>query len=88
MHEGAEPAKRYCLQCHKANGFDGEMHPRDPALIAGSWLEPEFTGRVLDPSSVGNGTTTPPLYHHIPDQERRRIAKILFDYHAAVPILQ
>jgi len=30
----------------------------------------------------------PPLYHHISDHERRRIAKVLFDYLAAVPIVQ
>ena len=87
LHEGAELAKRYCLHCHKVNGFGGEKHPGDLALIAQSYPEPEFTRWVLDPSSVRSGTTMPPLYHHIPDHERRRIAKVLFDYLAAVPIL-
>ena len=88
LHEGAELAKRYCLQCHKVNGFGGEKHPGDLALIAKSYPEPEFTRWVLDPSSVRSGTTMPPLYHHIPDPERRRIAKVLFDYLAAVPIVR
>ncbi len=88
LHEGAELAKRYCLQCHEVNGFGGEKHPSDLALIAKSYPEPEFTRWVLDPSSVRSGTTMPPLYHHIPDLERRRIAKVLFDYLAAVPIVQ
>ena len=30
----------------------------------------------------------PPLSDRLPDAERRRIAKALFDYLAAVPILQ
>ena len=86
LHEGAALAKRYCLQCHKVNGFGGEKHPGDLAVIARALPETEFTRWVLDPSSLRSGTTMPPLYRHIPDHERRRIAKVLFDYLATVPI--
>ena len=86
--EGAELAKRYCLQCHKVNGFGGEKHPGDLAMIAKSYSEPVFTRWVLDPSSLRGGTTMPPLYRHIPEVERLRIAKVLFDYLAAMPIRQ
>ena len=88
LHEGAALAKRYCLQCHMVNGFGGEKYPDDLAIVARAHSEPEFTRWVLEPSSVRSGTTMPPLYHHIPEDERRRIAKVLFDYLAAVPILQ
>ena len=88
FHEGAEIASTYCLQCHQVNGFGGEKHPGNLAAIARAYPEPAFTRWVLDPSSVRSGTTMPPLYRHIPDTERRRIAKALFDYLTAVPILQ
>ena len=87
LREGAELARAYCLQCHEVNGFGGEKHPGNLAEIARTWPEPAFTRWVLDPSSVRSGTTMPPLYHHIPDAERRRIAKTLFDYLSGVPIL-
>ena len=88
FREGAELARTYCLQCHKVNGFGGEKYPDDLAEIARARPEPDFIRWVLDPSSVRAGTSMPPLYHHIPDAERRRIAKALFDYLRAVPILR
>ena len=88
LHEGAELARAYCLQCHMVNGFGGEKHPGNLAEIARAYPEPDFTRWVLEPSSVRAGTSMPPLYRHIPDTERRRIAKALFDYLRAVPVLQ
>ena len=88
LHEGAELARAYCLQCHMVNGFGGEKHPGNLAEIAKAYPEPDFTRWVLEPSSVRAGTSMPPLYRHIPDTERRRIAKALFDYLRAVPVLQ
>ena len=88
LREGAELAKSYCLQCHMVNGFGGEKHPGNLAEIARAYPEPEFVGWVLDPSSMRKDTTMPPLYHRIPDDERRRIAKVLFDYLRAMPVLE
>ena len=88
LHEGAELAKRYCLQCHKVNGFGGEKFPGNLAALARVHPEPDFVRWVLNPSSVRSNTTMPPLSDRIPDAERRRIAKALFDYLTAVPILQ
>ena len=88
LHEGAELAKRYCLQCHKVNGFGGEKFPGNLAAIARVHAEPDFVRWVLYPSSVRSGTTMPPLNQRIPDHERRRIAKVLFVYLATVPIRQ
>ena len=86
LREGAEFAKAYCLQCHMVNGFGGEKHPGNLAEIARAHPEPEFVRWVLDPSSIRRDTTMPSLYHHIPDDERRRIAKMLFDYLRAMPV--
>ena len=88
LREGVELAKAYCLQCHMVNGFGGEKHPGNLAAIARAYPEAEFIRWVLDPSSMRSDTTMPPLYHHIPDTERRRIAKMLFDYLRAVPVAQ
>ena len=30
LHEGAELARRYCLQCHKVNGYGGDKSPGNP----------------------------------------------------------
>ena len=88
LHEGAGLAKRYCLQCHKVNGFGGEKFPGNLAALARGHPEPDFVRWVLSPSSVRSNTTMPPLSNRLPDAERRRIAKALFDYLTAVPILQ
>ena len=88
LHEGAGLAKRYCLQCHKVNGFGGEKFPGNLAALARVHPEPDFVRWVLSPSSVRSNTTMPPLSGRLPEAERRRIAKALFDYLAAVPILQ
>ena len=88
LREGAGLAKRYCLQCHKVNGFGGEKFPGNLAALARIRPEPDFVRWVLDPSSVRTGTTMPPLSNRLPDAERRRIARALFDYLTAVPILQ
>ena len=88
FREGAELARTYCLQCHTVNGFGGEKRPGNSAEIARACPEPEFTKWVLNPSSGRSNTTMPPLYRHIPEAERQRIAKALFDYLRAVPVLQ
>ena len=88
LREGAELAKRYCLQCHKVNGFGGEKFPGNLATLARFRSEPEFIRWVLHPSEVRSNTTMPALSDRLPDAERRRIAKALFDYLTAVPLLQ
>ena len=88
LHEGAALAKRYCLQCHKVNGFGGEKFPGNLALLARVHRASSFVRWVLDPSAVRSNTTMPPLSDRLPDAERRRIAKALFDYLTAVPVAQ
>ena len=88
VREGAELAKQYCLQCHKVNGFGGEKFPGNLAVLARVHPEPGFIRWVLNPSSVRSNTTMPPLSDRLPEAERRRIAKALFDYLTAVPVLR
>ena len=88
LHEGAELARKHCLQCHKVNGYGGEKFPGNLAQIARVHPEPDFVRWVLNPSSVRSNTNMPPLSDRLPDAERRRIAKALFDYLTAVPVLR
>ena len=62
--------------------------PGNLALLARVHRESSFVRWVLDPSAVRSNTTMPSLSDRLPDAERRRIAKALFDYLTAVPLLQ
>ena len=88
LSDGAELTKRFCLQCHKVNGFGGDKFPGNLAQIARVHPEANFIRWVLNPSSVRGNTNMPPLSDRLPEPERRRIAKTLFDYLTAVPILR
>ena len=88
LREGAELAKRFCLQCHKVNGLGGDKFPGNLAQIARVHPEADFIRWVLKPSSVRDNTNMPPLSDRLPEPQRRRIAKTLFDYLTAVPILR
>ena len=79
-HHGAELAKKHCLSCHKINGYGGEKFLGDLAEIAKEFDEAAFLSWVLVPSSVKEGTTMPALSQRLPEAERRRIAKALYDY--------
>ena len=87
LHEGARLARKYCLQCHEVNGFGGKKYPGNLALLARGGSEEGFIELVLAPSSVRSTSRMPPVAYRLPEHERRRIAKALFDYLSAVPIV-
>ena len=87
FHEGATLAKTHCLSCHMVNGFGGEKHEGNLAAIAKDYEEAEFGRLVMAPLSVPGETTMPALSDRLGKQERARIAKALFDYLAALPVL-
>ena len=87
FHEGAALARTHCLSCHMVNGFGGEKHEGNLAESAKDYEEVDFVQLVLAPLSVLDETTMPPLNDRLPDDERARIAKALFDYLAALPVL-
>ena len=88
FHEGARLAETYCLQCHKVNGFGGEKSPVNLARSGKVLSEADFIVLVLNPSSVRPNTTMPPLSDRLSEGERRRVAKAVFNYLRAVPVLQ
>ena len=88
LHQGAELARTYCLQCHKVNGYGGDKLPGNLAEIARLHPERAFMKWVLEPSSMRSDTSMPPLADRLPEEERRMIAKALFDYLAKVPLLK
>ena len=88
FHEGAALARTHCLSCHMVNGYGGEKHEGNLAEITKDYEEDEFTGLVLAPLSVLDETTMPALDERLPAEERQRIAKALYDYLAALPVLE
>ena len=88
FHEGATLAKTHCLSCHRVNGFGGEKHEGNLAEIAKGYEEAEFVRLVLAPLSVLGETTMPALSDRLAEDERARIAKALFAYLNALPVLE
>ena len=88
FHEGAALAKTHCLSCHKINGYGGQKFEANLAEVAKVYDEAEFVRLVLAPLSVLEETTMPPLSDRLPEPERQRIAKALFDYLRALPVLE
>ena len=86
FHEGAALAKTHCLSCHMVNGYGGEKHEGNLAEMTKDYEEAEFVSLVLEPLSVFEETTMPPLSHRLDKTERERIAKALFDYLLALPV--
>lgn len=87
FHEGAALAKTHCLSCHMLNGYGGEKHEGNLAEITKGYEEDEFTSLVLAPLAVLDETTMPALDERLPAEERQRIAKALYDYLTALPVL-
>ena len=88
FHEGAVLAKAHCLRCHMVNGYGGEKDEGNLAKIAKDYEEAVFVSVVLAPRSVFEKTTMPALSDRLAEDERERIAKALFDYLTAIPVLE
>ena len=88
FHEGAALAKTHCLSCHLVNGYGGEKFEANLAEVAKVYEEDEFVRLVLAPLSVLEETTMSPLSDRLDEDERQRIAKALFDYLVALPVLE
>ena len=86
FHEGAALAKTHCLNCHTVNGYGREKFEGNLAEFAKVYDEAEFIRLVLAPRSVLEETTMPPLSERLPEPERERIARALFDYLRALPV--
>ena len=86
FHEGAALAKTHCLSCHLVNGYGGEKFEANLAEIAKVYEEADFVRLILEPLSVLEETTMPPLSDRLAEDERQRIAKALFDYLMALPV--
>jgi mono/diheme cytochrome c family protein len=85
-HDGAAAlAQKYCLSCHRINGYGGDKAPGDLARTAMVLSRQDFLHWVLQPSRMRPGTTMPGLPDAMPDVERRAVAQQLFDYLAALP---
>ena len=87
FHEGAELVRTHCLSCHEVNGLGGAKFEGNLAGIVKDYGEARFLRLVLTPASGRPGATMPALPDRLSDRERRRIARSMFDYLEAVPVL-
>ena len=79
-------AQKYCLSCHKVNGFGGDKWPGNLALQARQFQADDFVRWVISPGAVKPGTTMPGLPISLPQVERERLAQLLHGYLTQVPV--
>lgn len=84
--DAAALTQKYCLSCHKVNGYGGDKWPIDLAVQVKGMKSADFERWVLDPSAVKPGTTMPPLSELMPEESRVALAKRLFAYLSAVAV--
>lgn len=77
--------QKYCLTCHKINGYGGDKWPIDLSQRAKEMTQAEFERWVLMPGAVKPGTTMPRLAENLPEGERQAMAQRLFAYLNALP---
>lgn len=77
--------EKYCLSCHRVNGYGGNKAPFDLAEQAKILGEERFLAWVLNPSSIRPDTNMPAINQGIPEAERRRLALRLFEYLNELP---
>lgn len=84
--EEATLSAKYCLSCHKLNGYGGDKHPIDLAERVRDMKAQEFERWVLDPNAVRPGTTMPALRPDQSPAERLELARRLYLYLRAMPV--
>lgn len=82
----AELAQKYCLSCHLVNGYGGDKMPINLADRVKRLSEPDFLTWVLDPAAVDAYTAMPAMAPMLPQAERERIARELYDYFLQLPV--
>ena len=84
----AELAQKYCLSCHLVNGYGGDKMPINLADRVKRLSEPAFLTWVLDPAAVDAYTAMPAMAPMLPQAERERIARELYEYFLQLPVHQ
>lgn len=84
--ESAALAQKYCLSCHKLNGYGGDKWPGNLAKMVKVISEPVFASWIIQPSQIKASTTMPGLPEGLPMEERKDLAHRLYDYFKAVPV--
>lgn len=88
LREGAALAATHCLSCHQVNGYGGRKFPANLAEIARAMEAPDFTAWLLAPRERRKDTTMPALAPRLPEAERRRVARALYEYLRGVPVVE
>jgi mono/diheme cytochrome c family protein len=80
-------AQKYCLSCHRINGYGGDKALGNLAQVARAMTAAEFLRWVLQPGQVKPGTAMPGLPDSMAESDRRTAARRLYEYLVAVPLL-
>lgn len=77
--------EKYCLSCHRVNGYGGNKAPLDLAERAKMLGKENFLVWVLNPDSIKPGTRMPAIPNSMPEPDRRALARRLFEYLNSLP---
>lgn len=72
--------EKYCLACHRVNGYGGNKAPLDLAERTKILGEEKFITWVLNPSSIKSDAGMPPIAEGMPKSDRQALARRLFEY--------
>jgi len=86
--ESAALTQKYCLACHRVNGYGGDKARGDLAQITKALPRADFLRWVLEPSVIKPGTAMPGLPEAMAESDRQAVARRLLDYLVAVPSRQ
>lgn len=76
----ARELEKYCLSCHRVNGYGGNKSPLDLAEQTKILGEKKFQAWVLKPSSIKPDTQMPAMVTGMAEAEREALAGRLFRY--------
>lgn len=71
---------KYCLTCHRINGFGGEKYPVDLAEAGAAMPQDAFVRWVLAPSDTIPETTMPALLPYDDAKRRTEVAEQIYAY--------
>ena len=80
MSQPARELEKYCLSCHRVNGYGGNKSLVDLAEQTKILGEKKFYSWVLDPISIKPGTQMPAMAAGMTEPERQALAGRLFEY--------
>ncbi|OIR14684.1 hypothetical protein GALL_44900 [mine drainage metagenome] len=80
LSQPARELEKYCLSCHRVNGYGGNKSLVDLAEQTKMLGEKGFHAWVLDPSSIKPDSGMPAMFEGMPEPDRKALVARLFHY--------